>query len=101
MTVTKSHLVSATSKASGHTLEAVSKTVESFMRLVVENAAQGHKVELRGFGTFQARSQAPRNARNPRTGAIVAVPRRNKLFLKFHPQVKEINGIFKASNGLQ
>ena len=35
--------------------------------------ANGQRVELRGFGSFATKRRAPRTARNPRTGAEVAV----------------------------
>ena len=35
--------------------------------------ARGDRVELRGFGTFAVKRQAPRIGRNPRTGEIVDV----------------------------
>jgi integration host factor subunit beta len=35
--------------------------------------AQGERVELRGFGSFQVASRPARAGRNPRTGAVVSV----------------------------
>ena len=53
------------------------KDVDEAMRLVFDRIgdalAQGNRVELRGFGSFDLRIRHPRTARNPRTGSAVAV----------------------------
>lgn len=42
----------------------------------------GHRVEIRGFGSFSLKRRPPRFGRNPRTGEKVAVP------AKFVPHFK-------------
>lgn len=49
---------------------------------IVEQLAQGGRVELRGFGTFSSRSRGSREGRNPRTGEAVAVEPKNVLHFK-------------------
>ena len=34
----------------------------------------GDRIEIRGFGTFHLNFRPPRTGRNPKTGALVAVP---------------------------
>ena len=43
----------------------------------------GHRIELRGFGTFTINRRAPRMGRNPRSGQSVAIP--EKLVPHFKP----------------
>ena len=50
--------------------DAVDAVIESITRAV----ANGEKVTLPGFGSFEKRLRSPRTARNPRTGAKVVVP---------------------------
>ena len=40
------------------------------------NAAlvRGHRIEIRGFGSFSVNHRAPRLGRNPRSGESVAIP---------------------------
>jgi len=38
--------------------------------------ARGHRIEIRGFGSFSISNLAPRRGRNPRTGESVDVPER-------------------------
>lgn len=36
--------------------------------------AQGHRIEIRGFGSFAINYRAPRIGRNPRSGESVSIP---------------------------
>ena len=62
------------------------RDIDEAMRLTFERIsdalAQGERVELRGFGTFDLRIRHPRTARNPRTGAPVAVGVRRVVYFK-------------------
>jgi integration host factor subunit beta len=35
---------------------------------------RGHRIEIRGFGSFSVNYRAPRMGRNPRSGESVAIP---------------------------
>ena len=48
--------------------------LDTFFDTIVDQLAQGGRVELRGFGSFSTRSRGARQGRNPRTGAAVTVP---------------------------
>jgi DNA-binding protein HU-beta len=41
--------------------------------VIGETIAKGEKVQLIGFGTFEAKNRPARTARNPRTGAEVKI----------------------------
>jgi DNA-binding protein HU-beta len=41
--------------------------------VIAESLAKGDKVQLIGFGTFEAKERPARVARNPRTGASVKI----------------------------
>ncbi len=36
--------------------------------------SQGHRIEIRGFGSFSVNHRPPRMGRNPRSGEAVAIP---------------------------
>ena len=42
--------------------------------LITEALAEGEKVQLVGFGSFEVRERAPRLGRNPRTKEEVTIP---------------------------
>jgi integration host factor subunit beta len=45
--------------------------------------ARGHRIEIRGFGSFSINRRPPRLGRNPRSGAQVTIP--EKLVPHFKP----------------
>ena len=49
------------------------KNAEKAVAAVLETLAAGEKVQLVGFGTFEAREREARTAKNPRTGETVEV----------------------------
>ena len=40
----------------------------------METLAQGDKIQLVGFGTFETRVRAAREGRNPRTNEVIQIP---------------------------
>ena len=58
----------------------------------VENALKDKKsVELRGFGTFFIRVIKEKfSARNPKTGELIYVPKRNKVRFKVSKKLKKL-----------
>ncbi len=47
--------------------------VSEILKAIHAALADGNRVEIRGFGTFGLNYRPPRQARNPKTGAAVAV----------------------------
>jgi len=43
----------------------------------------GQKVELRGFGIWKVKDRAARTGRNPKTGAVVAIPAKRKVVFRY------------------
>lgn len=41
---------------------------------IAESLANGEKVQLIGFGSFEVRERAERKGRNPQTGAEIVIP---------------------------
>lgn len=66
----------------GLRVEEVEKVVDTFFEEIEQRLAQGGRVELRGFGAFSTRQREPRQGRNPRTGASVAVPGKKVPYFK-------------------
>ena len=57
--------------------------VDAFFHAIIESIAQGNRIEVRGFGVFEVSKTDPRpNARNPKTGEQVFVPKRRKVMFK-------------------
>ncbi|MCY3878010.1 MAG: integration host factor subunit beta [Rhodobacteraceae bacterium] len=60
----------------------IQRVVETVFDEIADSLGRGNRVELRGFGTFAVRERRSRNARNPRTGEAVFVPRKFALHFK-------------------
>lgn len=76
MTKTKKNLVGEVAKATGFTQSEVSAVINSFIDKVSKSILAGERIELRRFGRFYTKNRAPKQARNPKTGAEVKVPAR-------------------------
>ena len=49
-------------------------TVKAVLDAVTEALADGEKVALVGFGTFEVKERAARTGKNPRTGEAIEIP---------------------------
>ncbi len=56
----------------------------------------GDRIEIRGFGSFEARQRAPRKARNPKTGETVYTQSKNAVHFKPGKELRERVDISKA-----
>lgn len=48
--------------------------INCFMSVVKEEVKDGNKVQLIGFGTFEAAARAERTGKNPQTGEPLVIP---------------------------
>lgn len=64
---------------------AVSEIIEA----IGQKLAQGHRIEIRGFGTFALNYRPPRIGRNPKTGERVNVPGKYSPHFKAGKELRE------------
>ena len=69
----KTELVNAVALKSELKKADAEKAVNAVFAAIKEAVAEGEKVQLIGFGTFEAKERAARECRNPKTGATVKV----------------------------
>ncbi len=69
----KSELVAAVAEKAEFTKKDAEKAVSGFVDVVTEALVKGEKVQLIGFGTFEAKARPARTARNPRTGEEIKI----------------------------
>lgn len=48
--------------------------VKAILDAMGEALVRGHRIEIRGFGSFSVTRRPPRQGRNPRSGESVAIP---------------------------
>ena len=70
----KEELVQEVAKKAKVTQKEAAEVINIFMETVQATVADGQKVTLVGFGTFEARKRAARTARNPQTNATIEIP---------------------------
>ena len=70
----KAELVAALADKTNVTKRAAEDSINSLVEIVEDEVKKGGKVQLVGFGTFEARKRAARKGRNPQTGAEMKIP---------------------------
>lgn len=70
----KTELIAAVAEKAGLTKKDVEKTITATLETIKEVVAEGDKVQVVGFGTFEARQRNQREGQNPRTGEKVIIP---------------------------
>ena len=70
-------------------LHDVEKIVDALLDEIIASMARGKRVELRDFGVFSVKIHQARTGRNPRTGALVPVPKRAHPHFKMGKEMKE------------
>ena len=67
----------------------ITKLVDTFFGTIVKAIEKNDRVELRGFGTFGVKQREARIARNPKTGSVVAVSKKNTPFFRMGKGMRE------------
>ena len=70
----KNELIRAIAEKSDFTLKDTEVLLSTFVEVVEETVANGEKVKIVGFGTFETRERAAREGRNPRTKEVIKIP---------------------------
>ena len=70
----KTELINAVAERSGLTKKAANDAVEAVLESITSALANGEKVTLVGFGTFEVRERAARKGVNPATGEPIDIP---------------------------
>lgn len=70
----KTELIAAVAEKAGLTKKDVEKTITATLGTVKEVVAKGEKVQVVGFGTFEARARKEREGKNPQNGEKVVIP---------------------------
>lgn len=69
----KQELVVKLAEQTGTYKAVAERFVNAFTDIVSEALADGDKVQLIGFGTFETRERSARSARNPQSGEKIAI----------------------------
>ncbi|MEH1922738.1 HU family DNA-binding protein [Nostoc sp.] len=70
----KGELVDAVAAKTNITKKQADEVISAFLSVVTEAVANGEKVTLIGFGSFERRDRSEREGRNPKTNEPMTIP---------------------------
>lgn len=72
--MTKIELATEVAKSAGVTKTVAENVIKKVTETITRVLANGDKVQLMGFGTFEVKERAARKGRNPQTGEEIDIP---------------------------
>ena len=96
--MTKSELIEKiTYKFNRLSLKQVDICVGMILEIMTDTLANGRRIEIRGFGSFNLHHHEARISRNPKTGEPVKLPARDAVHFKPGKEFKErVNATYQA-----
>ena len=88
-TITKKELTDRIAEATQAKRTLVKPVIQQFFDAVIEELANGNRLEFRDFGVFEVRTRKRRMAQNPRTLERVPVPVKSTVKFKVGRRMKE------------
>ena len=70
----KTELIAAVAEKAGMSKKDADNAVNAVINAIVEAVANDEKVQIVGFGTFEARCRSERQGREPRTNSPITIP---------------------------
>ena len=94
MIVNRSDIIYLVSDKNNLSLSDTEYSIKKIIDFMGANLYSGNRIEIRGFGTFCLHTHRSRIARNPKTGAKIALERRNTVHFKPSKELKSrVNNI--------
>ena len=84
--MTRKDLIDKVAKEFGTKKKDAEAVVKFLFKEITEALKRGERVSIQGFGIFDLKEQKERKIRNPRTGEVIEVPRKKKVY--FRPTFK-------------
>ena len=90
--MTKPELIASVATTTVQTKADTERILEAFLDRMANALTAGERVELRGFGIFEAKETKARLGRNPATGESLQIPASRKV--TFRPSKELKNRLF-------
>jgi nucleoid DNA-binding protein len=87
--MTKQQLIERVAGATGQPKNDVEGIYEAVFQEMSRALAAGERIEVRGFGIFEAKQTKARTGRNPATGATIEIPASRKATFRPSKELKE------------
>jgi len=88
-TITKKVLVDQIAQRTGQKRVVAKQIIQEFLDQVIDEIAEGNRLEFRDFGVFEVKHRAPRMAQNPKTLERVPVPAKRTVKFKAGRRMRE------------
>jgi len=89
VTITKKELVNRIADRTGQTKVVTKEVIQLFLDEIINELAQGNRLEFRDFGVFEVKFRKARRAQNPRTLEKVNVPPKKVVKFKVGRVMRE------------
>lgn len=86
----KAELIAAVAEKTGLSKKDTEAAVSASIEVITETLAQGEKIQLVGFGSFETKTRAARIGRNPRTKEEIKIPASKLPVFKAGKALKDI-----------
>lgn len=86
----KTELIAITAEKSGITKKDAERVVNAALDTIVATMSKGERVQLSGFGIFEAKTREARVGRNPRTKQTIEIPATRTPVFKASKALKDI-----------
>lgn len=88
----KAQLIHMVAERTGLSKKDVSRTLDAVLETITGSLAEGSRVSLVGFGSFEVRQRKAREGRNPQTGKAVRIAERKvPVFRAGRPLKQSVN----------
>ena len=88
----KCELIAAVAQAAGVQKKDAERVVNATVDIMAAALAKGEKIQLTGFGTFEAKERSPRIGRNPVTRESMEIPATRVPTFKPSKNLKDMVG---------
>ena len=87
--MTKADLVKAVSEKANCPKKDAEMAINTVIDCITDEVAQGEKVQIVGFGTFEVRERGEKKCKNPRTGEEMITPAKKAPVFKAGKALKD------------
>lgn len=100
-TITKKELVNRIAERTGQTKVITKEIIQLFLDEIINELANGNRLEFREFGVFEVKPRKARRAQNPRTLEKVHVPPKKVVKFKVGRIMREKVGCLQEGAGAE
>jgi DNA-binding protein HU-beta len=86
----KKALISAVAEQTGLSKKDVESAFGAIFQKIKNVLAEGHKISIKGFGTFSIKERKAKTGRHPKTGQTLQIPAREVPVFKAGSQLKDV-----------